>query len=47
VLGSGVRLLPVVDQLELELVSSVPLPQGAIELTYAVEGSPEAEPGNS
>ena len=38
VLGSGVRLLPVADQLELELVSSVPLPQGAVELTYAVQG---------
>jgi dihydrofolate reductase len=42
VLGSGVRLLPVADQLELELVSSVALPQGAIELSYAVEGSRDA-----
>jgi len=39
VLGSGIRLLPVTDLLELELVSSVALPQGAVELTYAVTGS--------
>ncbi|MDN4639717.1 dihydrofolate reductase family protein [Agreia sp. PsM10] len=39
VLGSGIRVLPVTELLELELVSSVPLPQGAVELTYAVTGS--------
>jgi dihydrofolate reductase len=36
VLGSGVPLLPVTSPLELELTSAVPLPQGAVELTYAV-----------
>ena len=39
VLGSGIRLLPVAEQLELELVSTVSLPMGAVELTYAVPGS--------
>lgn len=36
ILGSGTRLLPATDHLALEFVSSTPLPQGAIEVTYTV-----------
>jgi dihydrofolate reductase len=36
VLGSGTRLLPVDGSLQLDLMSSVSLAQGAVELSYAV-----------